>query len=309
MMRRIVGVLGLVLLGGALAAAQTGPVGTLGVAVTFTSSTPPSLTSEVTLGLSFGRAEFGSRTELSLLPGVSFVAEHLAVGVNLDGIGLRTGMRFNPCFSRYWFEVRGGCCPLELGGLFLVENLALACQTPNYTIGIVLDLGVAWRPGFFARSLIGFGVTNLYGLIDPYPATWLIAVPGVWFEEALLQAGYTSCCFRGDGLVLFDPWGLAWFELGASYLYPNPEAELGARVRIARTSLLPLNYTLDWARLFLGVRVPPVGVRLMTEFDLGGFVAQEVEVEVFFSWVRIYSRTRFDFGGFLQATVGIEVRF
>lgn len=298
MMRRIVGVLGLALLGGTLGLSQTG---TLGFAVTFT-SLPPSLTAEVTLGLSFGRAEFGSRTELSLLP-VSFAAQHLVVGVNLDGIVLRTGMRFNPCFSRYWFEVRGGCCPLELGGLFLVENLASPCQTPDYTIGIVLDLGVAWRPGFFARSLIGFGVTNLYGLIDPNPATWLIAVPGVGFEEALLHLGYVGCCFRADTVVLFDPSGLALFELGGAYLYPDPEAELGARVRILGT------FTLDWARLFLGVRVPPVGVRLVTEFDLGGFVAQEVEVEVFFSWVRIYSRTRFDFNLVLTATVGVEVQF
>lgn len=304
MMRRIVGVLGLALLGGALAVSQTGPVGALGFAVTFASSTtPPSLTSEVTLGLSFGRAELQSRTELSLLPGVSFAAQHLVVGVNLDGIVLRTGMRFNPCFSRYWFEVRGGCCPLELGGLFLVENLAPTCQTPNYTIGIVLDVGVAWRPGFFARSLTGLGVTNLYGLIDLDPGTWLIAVPGMWFEEELLHLGFAGGCFRADALVLFDPFGLAWVELGASYLYPNPEAELGARVRFLGT------LALDWARLFLGVRVPPVGVRLVTEFDLGGFVAQEVEVEVLFSWVRIYSRTRFDFGGFLQATVGIEVKF
>lgn len=300
MMRQIVGVLGLALLGGTLGLSQTG---TLGFAVTFTSSPPPSLASEVTLGLSFGRAEFGSRTELSLLPGVGLVAHHLAVGVNLDGIVLRTGMRFNPCFSRYWFEVRGGCCPLELGGLFLVENLAPTCQTPNYTIGIVLDVGVAWRPGFFARSLTGFGVTNLYGLIDPDPATWPVAVPGVWFEEALLHLGYVGCCFRADTVVLFDPFGLALFEAGGAYLYPDPEAELGARFRILGT------FALDWARLFLGVRVPPVGVRLMTEFDLAGFVAQEVEVEVFFSWVRIYSRTRFDFGGFLQATVGIEVKF
>lgn len=304
MMRRIVGVLGLALLGGTLGLSQTG---TLGFAVTFTSQTP-SLTSEVTLGLSFGQAEFGSRTELSLLPGVGFVAQHLVVGVNLDGIVLRTGMRFNPCFSRYWFEVRGGCCPLELGGLFLVENLDSACQTPNYTIGIVLDVGVAWRPGFFARSLIGFGVQDLYHLIDDDPGTWLKAVSYVGFEEALLHLGYVGCCFRADTVVLFDPFGLALFEAGGAYLYPDPEAELGARFRIARNQSPP-GYTLKWARLFLGVRVPPVGVRLMTEFDLWGFVAQEVEVEVFFSWVRIYSRTRFYFNLVLTATVGVEVQF
>ncbi len=68
-------------------------------------------------------------------------------------------------------------------------------------------------------------------------------------------------------------------------------------------------FALVWAKLFLGVKVPPVSVRLVTAFDLFGFLYQEVAVEVFFSWVRIYSHTRFDFGGLLQATVGVEVRF
>jgi len=299
MTRRLVAVVALCAVGVATAWAQPAPAGWLGFSVTFTSS-PFQLTSQVNLGLTFGRAEVVSRTDLSL---TGLVAQYLAVGVAFDGIRLRTGMRFDPCFSQYWFEVRGGCCPLELGGLFLVENLAQACQTPNYTIGIVLDLGVAWRPGFFARSLTGFGVTNLYHLIDDDPVTWLTAVPGVWFEEELLHLGYVGACFRADTLVLFDPFGLAWFELGASYTYPDPEAELGARVRFLGT------FALDWAKLFLGVKVPPVGVRLVTTFDLSGFVAQEVWVEVFFSWVRIYSHTRFDFGGLLQATVGVEVRF
>ncbi len=300
MRTRLLGVLAVFLVMGATSWSQPPAVsGSLGVEVAFT-PIPPDVTTAITLALSFGRAEVVSRTELSL---AGVFAQHLAMGVNLDGIGLRTGMRFNPCFSRYWFEVRGGCCPLELGGLFLVENLAPACQTPNYTIGIVLDLGVAWRPGFFARSLIGFGVQDLYFLLDNDPGTWLTAVSFVWFEEALLHLGYTSCCFRGDGLVLFDPFGLKWFELGASYLYPNPEAELGARVRVLGT------LALDWAKLQLGVRVPPVAVRLVTTFDLGGFVAQEVWVEVSFSWVRIYSRTQFNFGGLIQAVVGVELRF
>lgn len=286
-----------VALGGQAWAQAPGFSGSLGMEVVFDF---PNVTSAITLGLSFGRAEVVSRTELSL---GGLVAEHLTMGVNLDGIGLRSGMLFDPCFSKYWFEVRGGCCPLELGGLFLVENLDPPCQTPAYTIGIVLDLGIAWRPGFFARSLTGFGVTDLYHLIDLDPATDLTAVSGVGFEEELLHLGFTSACFRVDSLVLFDPSGFAWFEAGASYIYPDPEAELGLRIRLLGT------FALDWAKLFLGVKVPPVAVRLVTTFDLGGFLSQEVWAEVSFSWVRIYSRTRFDFSGLIQVVVGVELRF
>ncbi len=184
-----------------------------------------------------------------------------------------------------------------------MENLAEACQTPAYTVGLVLDLGVAWHPGFFARSLTGFGVTGLDHLLDDDPTTDLTAVPGVWFEEELLHLGFTSACFRADSRVLLNPYGLAWSELGASYIYPDPEAELGARIRLNGS------FGLSWAKLFLGVRVPPVGIRLVTAFDLGGFVSQEVWVEVVFSWVRIHSRTQFDFGGLIQSTVGIELDF
>lgn len=303
MRTRLLAVLLVAVVGGVTSWSQPPAVsGSLGIEVTFTPIPPATLdiTSAITLSLSFGRAEVLSRTELSL---AGLLAQHLVMGVNLNGVGLRSGLRFDPCFSKYWFEVQGGCCPLELGGLFLVENLALTCQTPNYTIGIVLDLGVAWRPGFFARSLTGFGVTDLYHLIDLDPATGLTAVPGVWFEEELLHLGFTGVCFRTDSMVLFDPFGLAWFELGASYLYPDPEAELGLRIRLLGT------FTLDWAKLSLGVRVPPVAIRLLTTFDLGGFVDQEVRAEVFFSWVRIYSRTRFDFSGLIQVVVGVELKF
>ncbi len=275
--------------------------GSLGFEVAFTPIPPATLdvTSAITLALAFGQAEVVSRTELSL---AGLAAEHLTMGVNLDGVSLRSGMRFDPCFSKYWFEVRGGCCPLELGGLFLVENLADPCDPPLYTVGLVLDIGVAWRPGFFARSLTGFGVTDLYYLIDLDPATGLTAVPGWWFEEELIHLGFTSVCFFVDSLVLFDPFGLAWAELGAAYRYPDPEAELGARIRLNGS------FGLDWAKLALGVRVPPVAIRLVTTFDLLGFVAQEVGVEVFFSWVRIYSRTQFDFSGLIQAVVGVELK-
>jgi len=302
MRKRLLGVLVVTLVWGATSWSQSPTFsGSLGIEVAFTpSSSSLDLASAVTLALACDRAEVISRTEVSL---TGLEAEHLMMGVDLDGIGLRSGMRFDPCFSKYWFEVRGGCCPWELGGLFLVENLAEACATPAYTVGLVLDLGVAWHPGFFARSLTGFGVTDLDHLLDDDPTTDLTAVSGVWFEEELLHLGFTSACFRADSRVLLNPYGLAWSELGASYIYPDPEAELGARIRLNGS------FGLSWAKLFLGVRVPPVGIRLVTAFNLGGFVSQEVWVEVVFSWVRIHSRTQFDFGGLIQSTVGIELDF
>jgi len=290
-----------VIWGGPVWAQEPALSGSLGIELVFTPLPPATLdvTSVITLALTFGRAEVISRTELSI---AGLVAEHLTMGVNLNGVGLRSGMRFDPCFSKYWFEVHGRWCPLELGGLFLVENLAPTCQTPSFTVGLVLDVGVIWRPGFFARGLTGIGVRNLLHLVDLDPATDLLAAPGWWFEEMLIHIGFTSPCFLLDSLFLFDPGGLAWLELGGSYRYPDPEAELGARIRLNGS------FGLDWAKLSLGVRVPPVAVRLVTTFNLAGFVAQELGVEVFFSWVRIYSQTQFDFTGLIRAIVGVELK-
>ncbi|GAB4306337.1 MAG: hypothetical protein Kow0097_05790 [Candidatus Bipolaricaulota bacterium] len=275
------------------------PMATVGIEVTFTA--PTAFSGATSLSLALGQATVGSRTEFSL---AGLDAEHLTLAVDLGGVTFGTGMTFDPCFSRYWFDVRGSCyvwcCPLGMGGLFLVENLAPVCQPPVYTMGIVLDLGMGYQPGFFARSLTGFGVTNVWALIDPDPATSVVAVPGLWFEEELLHFGYTGACFLADGAVLLDPFGFVWTEFGASYVHPEPEAELGIRLRLDTSGL-------DWAKLILGVRVPPVAVRLVTTFNLLGFVEQEVKVEVFFSWVRLYARTRFDFGGFLQVVVGAEL--
>jgi len=123
MRKRLLGVLVVTLVWGATSWSQSPTFsGSLGIEVAFTpSSSSLDLASAVTLALACDRAEVISRTELSL---TGLEAEHLMMGVDLDGIGLRSGMRFDPCFSKYWFEVRGGCCPWELGGLFLVENLA-----------------------------------------------------------------------------------------------------------------------------------------------------------------------------------------
>lgn len=280
----------------------TSPAGALGMELVFTPLQTPYLTTAVTLTLACGPAEIQSRTVFPVLPSLGPLAEHLTLKVNLGGVHFTTGLRFDPCFSRYWFEVRGGCCPLELGGLFLVENLAPACQIPNWTIGLVLDVALRLDFGLTLRSLTAFGVKDLYNLIDDNPYTDLTAVAGWFFEEQLVYLGFTIPCLMAESLVLFNTGGFAWWEFGAAYRFSDPWAELGFRARLSL-------FSLHWAKLSLGVRVPPVMVRLTTTFNLGGFLAQEVWVELSFSWVRLYSGTEFDFSGLIRQVVGFELRF
>ncbi|MGC9530372.1 MAG: hypothetical protein ACP5G2_07215 [Candidatus Bipolaricaulaceae bacterium] len=276
--------------------------GSLGVEFTFLPVPPATLEVDtaVTLALSFAGAEVVSRSELSA---TGLEAQHLSFGVELDGVSLETGMRFDPCFSLYRFQARGGCCPFDLGAIFLVENLAAACQTPDYTVGIVLDLGLVFDEGFFMRSITGFGVEELYALVDDDPDTQLVAVPGWWFEEELMQLGFCTQCFRSQSIFLFDELGFSWARFEVAYLWPDPAIELGAGVWIDSS------FAFAQADLTLGFTVDPIQLRSVTTFSFAGFLAQEIHVGVAFSGVRLYSETRFDFSGMLEEVVGFELSF
>lgn len=276
--------------------------GVLGVEFSFIPVPPAGLDvfTTVELGLSFCGVGVESRTVLSL---TGLEAEHLRFFLELEGLSFGTGMRFDPCFSKYWLEVRFGCCPVEVGGLFLVENLVAACQTPDYTVGIVLDLGLWFDGGFFVHSLTGFGVIGLYYLIDEDPATELIAVPGWWFEEELVHLGFITDCLDLQSWILFDTAGFAWVQFAASYYWSEPWIELGTRIRLNSA------FGFDWAELILGLRVDPLTLRSVTTFDFSGFLGEEIYVAVEFSGIKLYSRTVFDFTGLLLELVGFEIQF
>jgi len=276
--------------------------GRLGMEFEFVPTPPATIevNTTITLGLMFAGASVESRTVLSL---DGLEEEHFKMGVDLGGVALTTGMRFDPCFSKYWFEVRGGCCPFDLGALFLVENLAATCEPEDFTVGLVLDMGLAFDSGFFVHSLTGFGVEDLYHLIDDDPATELTAVAGWWFEEELLQMGFAGECLRTESIVVFDELGFAWSQFYASYTWLEPVIELGARVRLNSV------FALEWAELILGVTIDPVGLRSITRFDWGGFLSQEIDVSISFSGIRLYSHTLFDFTGLISEIIGFELSF
>lgn len=276
--------------------------GALGVELTFTPVSPASLNVDtaITSSLSFAGASVESRTVISL---DGLESEHMRCSVKLDDVTLATGMRFDPCFSRYWFEVRGGCCPFDLGALVLVENLAETCQTPNFTVGIVADLGLNFGSGFFVRSITGFGVKDLYNLIDEYPQTDITAVSGWWFSEELINVGFASQCLRTESLFSFDELGFAWAQLHASYTWAEPAVQLGARLWIDSA------FAFNRADLILQVTIDPVGLRSVTSFDSLGFLSQEIDISATLSGVKLYSRTSFDFTGLQSEVIGFVLSF
>ncbi len=274
--------------------------GSLGMDFLFLPGNPPSMDAAFTLTMDVGKGGMKSTTVLSL---AGLEAEYLWIWLNFQGITLKSGLTFDPCFSRWALNVSGGCCPFFLGGWFFLGNLAPACQTPNYTIGLVLDFGVGGEPGFLARSLTGFGVKDLYHLIDEDPWTDVTLVPGWFFEEELLHFAWSGDCWRFYTTWMFTWMGLGFGELGVSYRFSQPLVELGASLHIDSS------FSLAWAKLYLGVAVDPVSVYSATAFDFFGLEWEEIGIKVNFSQVLIYSATRFDLSGLVWIRVGFELKF
>lgn len=274
--------------------------GSLGMDFLFLPSTPPSMDAAFTLSMDVGKGGVKSLTVLSL---AGLEAEHLWFWLNFSGITLKSGLTFDPCFSRWTLAVSGGCCPFFLGGMFLLGNLAPPCQTPAYTVGLILEFGVGEEPGFLIRSLTGFGVTNIYALIDDDPWTDVTLVSGWYFEEQLLHFAWSGECWRLYTTWMFTWTGLGFGELGVNYRFFQPIVDLGASLRVDS------GFSLDWAKLYLGVTVDPVSVYSATAFDFFGFKWEEIGIKINFSQVLIYSATRFDLSGLIWIRVGFELKF
>jgi len=301
----VAGVIGLLPMQGAGREAEF--TGSLGMEFSFTPLPPADvvISSDITLGLRLGQGEVSSRTRLTW-DGIE--AAWLTLMWDLNIVQLSNTMRFDPCFSRYQLQAssRWGICEwasFDVGGLLLLEDLADPCEPSEYTVGLVLDLGFKMDYGYWLRSLTGFGVWDLYTLVDDDPRTDVVAVPQLRFEEQLLGMGFRSPCFSADSWLLFTDLGVLWARLGTAYRWSQPELEVGSTLTWAAGP------TFDSAELIVSGTLAPVTVRSVTTFDLSGFLMQEIDVEVAFSGITIYSETLFDFSGLLQQVVGFELRF
>ncbi|MGB9758053.1 MAG: hypothetical protein ACP5LJ_02690 [Candidatus Bipolaricaulaceae bacterium] len=274
--------------------------GTIGMDFLFAPAGPLSMRAGLTLTMDMGKGGVKSQTILSL---TGLEAEHLWFWLNFQGVNLRSSLVFDPCFSRWSLSVSGGCCPFFLGGWFFLGNLALACQTPNYTIGLIFECGAGGEPGFLAQSLTGFGIQGLEYLIDDDPWTDVVLVPGWYFEEELLRFVWSAECWRLYTTWMFTYAGLGFGELGVSYRFSPPTVDLGASLRLNSA------FSLDWAKLQLGVTVDPVSVYSATAFDFFGLKWEEIGLKIQFSQVLIYSSTRFDLSGLVWIKVGFELKF
>ena len=263
----------------------------------------------VTLSLTFGGVGVRSRTEFSL---AGFEAEKLDFIFSLEEVfHIRNTLRFDPCFSLYELEIGGSmfkdaCCP---GGfdwrlIFAYGNLEEPCQTPDYTIGFVFDTGLQWYLDeccvyFEVRNFLSFGMAGLYALVDDDPWTWVYLVPGVLFEEDLLQISLVMPALSTEALLFFDATGFQWVRFqGLLNLGPFT---LGAR------AFFVAPFTFSSGDLIFGLDIDGFSFRSYSAFDLLGFLSEELRFELEGEGFKGFLWIYFDIFGVIDITTGIEV--
>ncbi len=269
-------------------------------------------TGGVTLSLGFAWAEVVSRTGFSF---TGFESERLSFIFDFDrAFTVRNTLVFDPCFSQYELELHGymfsggsgDCCPggFDWGLIFLYGNIADVCQTPEYTLGFILESGIQWRldccATFEMRNYMSFGATGIYSLVDGDPRTWVSLVAGTLFEEDLLMLSLTSPRFDGRTLIFFDSSGFQWVRFEAEMLLADVFV-LGGRL----TFVSP--FVFSTGDLIMGLELGGFSMRSITTFDAFGFFSEELRFELAGENIKGFLWVYFDVLGVVDVFTGVEV--
>ena len=223
-------------------ASDLGFSGGVGLDITYTPVPPSSYNIGSDLELSFAVSGFSflSETGFDL---VGFQSERVTIGVDLGAVQIFEEILFNPYFGWNDLSVDVAIVGVEIGMDWILANIG-STQTPEYTMGSVIQLGSGIVCGFSITSLTGFGATDLVNMLDgieapfsyellylfnhlaglctPAPDLDVTIVPGFYFEEELVRLEVDYEGLIASNTTWFDTTGLSrmLFELG--YCFEDP---------------------------------------------------------------------------------------
>jgi hypothetical protein len=217
--------------------------GRVGLDVTYTPVPPSSFNIGVDLSLSFEVTGFTFASETGFdLSG--FQTERVSLGVDLGAVQISEEIRFEPTFSWNELSVDLGIVGVQFGVDWILANIG-GVQTPNYSMGAVVELSSGIVCGFSITSLTGFGAIDLVNLLGGVEAPFsfallelvdyldtLCATPidldvtildGFYFEEELVRIEVDYLGLLASNTTWFDYQGLSQmiFELG--YRFDEPD--------------------------------------------------------------------------------------
>ena len=232
----------LVLASAGASANDLGFSGGVGLDITYTPVPPTSYNIGSDLELSFSVSGFSFLSETGFdLSG--FQSERVTIGVDLGAVQIFEEILFNPYFGWNELSVDLAIVGVEIGMDWILANIG-STQTPDYSMGMVVQLGSGIVCGFSINSLTGFGATDLVnmlggidapfsyellclfnhlaGLCTPAVDLDVTIVSGFYFEEELVRLEVDYEGLVASNTTWFDTTGLSrmLFELG--YRFEDP---------------------------------------------------------------------------------------
>jgi len=217
--------------------------GSVGFDVTYTPVPPTSYNVGVNLALGFDISgfSFSSDTGFDL---AGFQSERISLALDLGAVGISEEIRFEPSFARNELAIDLSIVGVSLGIDWILANIGSA-QTPDYSMGAVIELSSGLVSGFSITSLTGFGAVDLVNTLDGVRAPFshellylfehlagmcalpvdldVTVVSGFYFEEELVRLEIDCQGLIASNTTWFDYMGLTetLFELG--YRFGEPQ--------------------------------------------------------------------------------------
>jgi hypothetical protein len=202
------------------------------------------ISSELTLSLSLTGFTFETKTGFSL---AGFQSERIEVGFDLGAVEIGEEVLFNPAFSWNELSVDVDILGVLLGLDLLLANIGTP-QTPDFSVGIVLQLESTITCGLTLTTLTGFGAVDLVNLIGgieapfsnqvlaltlhldqlfaPPEALNVTVVPGIYFEEEVLRLQLEALGILLSTSTWFDWTGFSQEILEFGYHFDEPPLAL-----------------------------------------------------------------------------------
>jgi len=229
--------------GGTAMASELGFSGGVGLAVSYTPIPPASFNIGADLSLVFDidGFSFASETGFDLF---GFQSEAVTLSVDLGAVQIAEEIRFEPTFSWNELSVDLGIVGVEFGVDWILANIG-SVQTPDYSMGAIVEISSGIVCGFSISTLTGFGAVDLVNLLGGIEAPFsyellslfhyldtlcvsavqsdATIVDGFYFEEALVRLEADYLGMIASCSTWFDYQGLSQilFELGYRFEEPT----------------------------------------------------------------------------------------
>jgi hypothetical protein len=314
--------------GGTVAESDLDFSGRVGLEVYYTPVPPASFNigADLRLGFDIDGFSFASGTGFDLF---GFESQEVTLEVDLGAVQIAEEIRFEPIFSWNELSVDLAIVGVHFGADWILANIGTV-QTPDYSMGAVIEISSGIVCGFSITTLTGFGAIDLVHVLGGVEAPFsyellglfhymdavcapavqsdVTIVDGFYFEEALVRLEVDYMGMIASNTTWFDYQGLSQllFELG--YRFEEPS------LSFLTSMTLDGSFAITGLDFILDLEIDVVRFTSLTTFSQASppapipiaFGGQAFAVSFSICSVVVTSETSFD-GSFLFAEQAIAI--